>query len=75
VRAHALKAIPALIKKAREHAAEGDGKSEYMEFFAMNFKYRFGALADRLESLLASAVPATEAAAAASGGAGASASP
>jgi ubiquitin-protein ligase len=67
VRAHALKAIPALIKKAREHAAEWDGKSEYMEFFAMNFKYRFGALADRLESLLASAATA-----AASGGAGSS---
>jgi ubiquitin-protein ligase len=69
-RAHALKALPVLIKKAREHAAEWDGKTEIMDFFQMSMKYRFGSLADRLEALL----PAeTAASGGASGGAGAAA--
>ena len=52
VRAHALKALPMLIKKARELAAEWDGKTEVMDFFQMSMKYRFGKLAERMETLL-----------------------
>jgi ubiquitin-protein ligase len=51
-RAHAVKAIPTIITKARALAAEWDGKTEIMEFFAMSIKYRFGKLADQLETLL-----------------------
>jgi len=51
VRAWALKAQPALIKKARELAVTWDGKVEEMSFYQMAVKYRFGALADKLETL------------------------
>ena len=71
-RNHAVKAIPVLVKKARELAAEWDGKTEIMDFFAMSIKYRFGKMVERLETLL----PTVEAsgASAAIGGASASAS-
>ena len=51
-RAWAMKALPTLIKKARGLAADWDGKVETVSFYQMTVKYRFGALADRLEALL-----------------------
>jgi hypothetical protein len=71
-RDHAIKAIPFLIKKAKELAAEWDGKTEIMEFFGMSVKYRFGKLVERLE-VLVSTVAASEPEMAASGGAGSAA--
>jgi hypothetical protein len=51
VHAWAMKARSALVAKARAYAAEWDGRSEYMSFFAMTVKYKFGALATQLETL------------------------
>jgi ubiquitin-protein ligase len=51
VRAWALRAKGALIKKAEEHAATWDGHTEHFAFFQMTQKYRFGALAARLREL------------------------
>lgn len=45
----------ALLKVLREAAILWDGKMETNEFFHMSAKYRFGALADRLEKALGSA--------------------
>lgn len=42
----------ALLKVLRDAAATWDGKTETNEFFHMSAKYRFGALADRLEAAL-----------------------
>jgi ubiquitin-protein ligase len=74
-RDHAIKAIPALITKARALAAEWDGKTELMEFFGMSVKYRFGKLADQLEAICGPAATATAEAVvgAVSGGGGAEA--
>jgi len=51
VHAWAMKARSALVAKARAYAAEWDGKTEYMSFFAMTANYKFGALATKLETL------------------------
>jgi hypothetical protein len=51
VHAWAMKARSALVAKARAYAAEWDGRSEYMSFFAMTANYKFGALATKLETL------------------------
>lgn len=64
-RAHAIKAIPTLVTKARSLAAEWDGKTETMGFFAMTMKYRFGKLADQLEAVLPSGTSGGASAAAA----------
>lgn len=51
VRAWAMKARPTLITRARTLAAEWDGKIEAVSFYNMTVKYKFAALADRLEAL------------------------
>ena len=51
VKAWALRARPTLVKKARELAAEWDGKVEQLPMYQMATKYKFGALADQLDAL------------------------
>ena len=50
-RAWALKAQPSLVAKARDLAAEWDGKGEQISFYGMTMLYRFGKLADKLALL------------------------
>lgn len=51
VKAWVLKALPALIAKSRKLAETYDVKVEYINFYSMTVKYRFGDIADRLAKL------------------------
>lgn len=51
VKAWALKARDALVRKARDLAAAWDGKTESNNFYAIVTKYRFAELAGKLELL------------------------
>jgi ubiquitin-protein ligase len=51
VRAWFVKAREPLIKKARELAAEFDGKVGHVPFYTMSTKFKFAELADRLAAL------------------------
>ncbi len=47
-----LKAKERVIAQARAAAAVWDGKSEFNSFYQMQMRYKFGALADKLESIV-----------------------
>lgn len=51
IRAWALRARDAIVTKARGLAEIWDGKVESVDFYGMTVKYRFGALADKLEQI------------------------
>jgi ubiquitin-protein ligase len=51
VRGYFMKRREAIVKKVRELATAWDGKTETHSFFQMTVRYKFGSLADRLESL------------------------